>query len=443
MSGTYTLGVRGCQHLGYAAGGMRLNKDTRWNQRVVDGHIVHRLTMADMLTAGVAGIIDGGDLFHFNRPLPRDVAVANAVDDLRAAAGVWGLCNSGNHDVGGGSDISASGVIHRPHLGMMGVFPDPARTGGIGPYPGLYEIHTAGSNPHLPDGIALHVISHYGLSRFLPDQGIVIDPQPLDGHVNLLFTHGVFQSDERLYHCIQPHGEERPIPPEWAERGWDATILSHFHTLGAVPGWGDGDRGQVWYTGSSLRRGFVDDPGPRGWLQVDIHPSGKVTITPRTVWQRPQHDLTPIPAAGLTVADLDDLITARIASVPHTDPESGQLTGDPGAILRLQIIGATSTQRQGLADLRGRYATLTSEAAHWAGVAYVDNATERLQPVADGQGWTVAQRVTDYATDLRDRYPQIAHRLGVPASLHDPVLDTAVGWADQINPDARITPPTP
>jgi hypothetical protein len=33
----YKIGVRGCQHLGYAARNMRLDRTTGWNQRVVDG----------------------------------------------------------------------------------------------------------------------------------------------------------------------------------------------------------------------------------------------------------------------------------------------------------------------------------------------------------------------------------------------------------------------
>ena len=306
MSAGYTIGVRGCQHLGYQPTGMRVHRATGWNQRVVDGHVAHELTMRSMLDAGVNGIVDGGDLTHWNRPLPRDVEVANRVDDLRAAAGVWAVGNSGNHCAGGGSDLSAMGVMHRPALGIRAVFPDPngAPDGAIGPHPGLYEVHTRADNPHLPDGLALHFVSHYGLSRDLADAGITIDPTPLPGMVNLFFSHGTFATDERLYQCIDPHGEERPIPGEWALRGWDAMILSHYHTLGAVPGYGTGERGQVWYTGSSLRRGFSDEPGMRGWLAVTVHDTGSVTVTPHAIWQRPQHDLPTVDATGLTVTDL-------------------------------------------------------------------------------------------------------------------------------------------
>lgn len=441
---TYRIGVRGCQHLGYAAGGMRTNKTTGWNQRVVDGHIAHQLTMESMLAAGVRGIVDGGDIMHFNKPLPRDVAVANRVDDMRAAAGIWGISNTGNHDAGGGSDIAAAGVIHRPHLGMTAVYPDPSRSEGVGPYPGLYEVHTAASNPHLPAGLALHIVSHYGLSKLLDGNGITIDPQPLPGMVNLLFAHGTFETDERLLRCIKPHGEERPIPPEWAERGFDALLLSHYHTAGVVPGYNNRERGQVWYTGSALRRGFSDEPGGRGWLQVDVHDTGEVTIELVPIWQRPQLDLPVIDADGLTVEQLDQIVSDHLASATLTDTETGVLTGDPGVIVRQKILGSSAAQRIGLGRLRGRYTNMAADAAHWVGVVFDHNRNETATPPTGDtttgdetdRGWALGARVADYSEDLRGRYPTIAHRLGVPDPLHHPVLDQAVTWVGQIQRDA-------
>lgn len=441
----FTIGACGDQHLGYAPAGMRHNKTTGWNQRIVDGHIAHQLTMQSMIDHGVKLITDGGDLMHYNKPLPRDVEVANRVDDLRAKAAIPGVGNSGNHDAGGGNDISAAGVMNRPGMGWLAVYPDPQRAlgNGIGPLPGLYEVHQAASNPWIPEGIALHMVSHYGLSRTLADQGVNVDPQPIPGMVNLLFCHGVFSADDRLYRVVNPHGEERPVPGDWAVRGWDAMILSHYHTLGAVPGFGDHERGQVWYTGSSLRRGFSDEAGMRGWLKISIHDTGHVTIDPVPIWQRPQYDLDPIHAADLSVADLDDRITANLAQVAFTDDESATLTGDGGAIVRQKIIGATFAQRQGLAALRGRYATLAAAAAHWTGAQFVDNTVITLPDMpATGGGWGLAHRVNDFTADLRDRYPTIADRLTIPDRLRTQVLITAAAWTDQLRPDAKLAEQT-
>lgn len=439
MSAGYTIGVRGCQHLGYQPTGMRVHRATGWNQRVVDGHVAHELTMRSMLDAGVDGIVDGGDLTHWNRPLPRDVEVANRVDDLRAAAGVWAVGNSGNHCAGGGSDLSAMGVMHRPALGIRAVFPDPngAPDGAIGPHPGLYEVHTRADNPHLPDGLALHFVSHYGLSRDLADAGITIDPTPLPGMVNLFFSHGTFATDERLYQCIDPHGEERPIPGEWALRGWDAMILSHYHTLGAVPGYGTGERGQVWYTGSSLRRGFSDEPGMRGWLAVTVHDTGSVTVTPHAIWQRPQHDLPTVDATGLTVTDLDDAITTHLAAVEHRDDESAALTGHGGAIIRQRITGATPVQRQGLAALHGRFASLTAETGWW-GLSTVNNAAT-LNTHTTEQDRVVTARVADFKGALAERVDRLVGALAVPAPLVPPVTEQATTWAGEVAASAETS----
>lgn len=432
MSAGYTIGVRGCQHLGYAPTGFRMDRDTGWNQRITDGHFAHEATMRAMLAAGVDGIVDGGDLTHWNKPLPRDVEAANRVDDLRAEAGVWAVGNSGNHCAGGGNDLSAMGVMHRPALGMSAVYPDPRKglDEGVGPFPGLYEVHTSQSNTHLPDGLALHFISHYGLSKDLADAGVDIDPQPLPGHVNLFFSHGVFATDERLYQCIDPHGEERAIPGEWALRGWDAMILSHYHTLGAVPGYETGDRGQVWYTGSALRRGFSDEPGMRGWLAVTVHDTGRVSVEAKPIWQRPQHDLPTIDATDLTVTDLDDLVTEHLGKITLYDPESARLTGHGGAIVRQRITGTTPTQRQGLAGLHGRFATLTADAAWWG--THTSHHAQVTAAINGADTRAVTARITDFGTALTERVDRLAHLVGVPDSLIDPVTQQATTWAANV-----------
>lgn len=425
-----TLGVRGCQHLGYSAAGMRLNKTTRWNQRVVDGHQAHRATMESMIDHQIDGMVDGGDLTHWNKPLPRDIELANRVDDLRHHAGIWGIGNSGNHCAGGGTDISAMAMMHRPVLGMHTVHPDPTRTGGIGPHPGLYEIHDHRSNPQIPDGIALHLVSHYGLSRHLTDLDITIDPTPIPGMLNVLFAHGTFEADDRLYHCLNPHGEERPIAPEWTSRDWEAVLLSHYHSLGPIPGHADDNRGQVWYTGSALRRGFSDDACPRGWLKVTLDNS-MVAIEPVPIWQRPQHDLPVIDAAGLSVADIDDQVTAHLAGIELTDDTAAELTGDPGAIVRQRLTGTTPALRTALRELKGRYLNLTAGAAWWSGLVY-----DRDQDTPSTHSRGTLQHfgaTTDFSADLRQRFDDISDKIGITPRHREPVLSKALSFTDQVS----------
>lgn len=430
---SYKIGVRGCQHLGYAARNMRLDRITGWNQRVVDGHIAHSLIMQDMIDAGVDGIVDGGDLSHWNKPVPRDIEVAHRVDDLRVAAGIWAVANSGNHCAGGGADLSAMSIMHRPHLGLNAVYPDPKRGpgDGTGPYPGLYEIHRP------VDGLALHCVSHYGLDRSLADHSIHIDPQPLPGGVNLLFCHGVFDADGRLYQCVNPHGEERPIPVDWAHRGWDAVLLSHYHTPGPVSGFDNGEPCQVWYTGSALTRGFADEAGPRGWLLVTIHDTGRVAIELRTIWQRPQFDLPAIDATGLSTADLHDIVIGSIADTPLWDEESALITGDGGAIVRQVISNTVPAQRQALGARAGRYANLTRDAAWWS-ITYEQPTNAQALPSGGRSGRDLTRRFTDFGAELRLRSGRLAEAVKVPHGLRRPVVAQAASWADDISSAAEL-----
>ena len=108
-----------------------------------------------------------------------------------------------------------------------------------------------------------------------------------------------------------------------------------------MPGYGpaDRERGQVWYTGSAVRRGFSDSVGPRGWLLVTLNDDGTVVVTTRPVWQRPQHELPVINAAGLTAAEVDEQVTTHLGVSSWWDPASAELTGDGGYILRQRITG--------------------------------------------------------------------------------------------------------
>lgn len=405
---SYTIGVLGCQHLGYRMRGMRMHP-SGLNLREVDGYTGHRMTYESMLAAGVDGVVDGGDLFHVAEPSPESVNAALRVDDLRVDASpddrfIWRVGNGGNHDNGSGRHRAAVSALHRPHLASYTVFPDPTRPeeDAVTPYPGYYEIHQP--DPDVP--LYLHMISHNGLDPALAERGINIDPQPLEGGVNLLFAHGIFAADGRLFGADERHGAERVIPAEWVDRGFDQYLLSDYHTLGPIPGFGpdDGyDRGQVWMTGSLLSRGYSDSIGGRGWLEVTLTDDGKVTVTPRYVWQRPQVDFDIIDAATLSVDDIDQQIRTRLLAQPMTDPESANLTGDGGVMLRQRITGASPSQKPALRAAAIEWAHLADEAAFF-GVSYINPATVAARPgEAADTGHDGPARITDYVGEFTTR----------------------------------------
>ena len=397
---SYSIGYRGCQHLGYAARNMRMHNDTGWNLRVIDGHVAHELTMRDMLAVGVNGVFDGGDIAHWSQPENRDIHHMRLIDDLRVDAigqdglAPWYRGNTGNHDVGAVSAISAASALHRPALEAQVVYP--GNQSVAGPLPGLYEVHQP--DPAIP--LYLHIVSHNGL---LAGQGV--SPEPVPGGVNLLSAHGIFTGDPRQRDMWESHGEQRVVPTSWVDRGWDAVLLSDLHTLGPVPGYGpaDRERGQVWYTGSAVRRGFSDSVGPRGWLLVTLNDDGTVAVTTRPVWQRPQHELPVINAAGLTAAEVDEQVTTHLGVSSWWDPASAELTGDGGYILRQRITGVSPSLRKSLNGLNGRWADLAK--ASGLGAAWWDvplESTVIAATAATGQR-TVTNRISDFSSDLADR----------------------------------------
>lgn len=399
---SYSIGVFGCQHLGYRMRGMRTHGPSGLNLREVDGYIAHRLVMQDMLAAGVSGIVDGGDTFHVADPSTESINVALRTDDLRIDGSgddklIWRITNGGNHDNGGGRSRSAVATLHRPHLAAFSIFPDPTRedVDKVTPWPGYYEIHQP--DPEVP--LYLHLIPHNGLDDKLADRGIDISPEPIEGGINLLFAHGMFSADGRLFAASDRHGPERIIPAEWAiDRGWDAAPLSDYHTLGPIPGYGPEDgyeRGQIWETGSLLRRGYSDDECGRGWLKITIGDDGAVSVEPQLVWQRPQIDFPILDASTMSAEEIDAEVRRRIMAQPLVDSESKQLTGDGGIILRQRISGASASQKPALRAAAIEWARLAEDAAYFDAPFYNTVTSSDTTAIAvDHKG--TAERVTDF-----------------------------------------------
>lgn len=367
----YKIAVWGCQHLGYGGKGLNRTIDGV-NLREADGYIAHNQLMDAALAEEVNGIVDGGDLFHVEHPSNRAVNEAINADNKRVDAEVdgqpvWRITNGGNHDNGASSRVSAVSHIHRAHLDSRATFPESNKpqVDQVGPFPGYYEVH----KPDPEIELYLHVISHNGLDPKLEERGIIIDPQPIDGAVNLLFAHGIFSADGRLFGADDAHGATRVIPEEWAHRNFDHLLLSDYHTPGVIPGFGSDNgraRGQVWMTGSAVRRGFSDEESPRGWLLVTLHDDGRVTVELRTIWQRPQVDFPLIDAREMSAEEIDTLVRERLAAQDMWDDHSAELTGDGGFLLRQRIAYTTPHQRRALASARRDWVGASHDAAYWS-----------------------------------------------------------------------------
>lgn len=376
----YKIAFFGCQHLGYGMKGMNRRHKSGQNLRETDGYTAHKMTMQDILNSNINGIVDGGDLFHVEHPSVRAVNTALRVDDLRVASSednsIWRITNGGNHDNGAGTKLSAVAQVHRTWLNSTAVFPDVNKPSDeqVGPWPGFYEVHQP--DPAIP--LYIHIVSHNGLDPRLQERGIHIDPQPIENGVNILSSHGIFSADGRLFGADDAHGATRVIPEDWAHRGWDQMVLSDYHTLGPIPGFGPKDgrqRGQVWMTGSAVRRGFSDEACGRGWLEVTLHDTGEVTVTPHLIWQRPQVEFPPIDARTITAEDIDAEVRSRLRAQDMWEEATEELTGDGGFLLRQVISHTTPQQRRSLAASRAAWAEAAADAAYWS-VDYVKPLTD-------------------------------------------------------------------
>ncbi|WP_155832227.1 hypothetical protein [Gordonia alkanivorans] len=412
-------GFYGCAHLGYRMAGMARTHPSGLNIREVDGYATYDLVMRDMIACGVQFISDGGDLFHVHAPSPRAIDEALAVDDLRVTAGVVRTTNTGNHDKASVSNVSAVASVHRPALGSYSVFPRQERPDGevFGPHPGLYEVHQP--VPDMP--LYLHIVSDYGLDDRLQDRGIHIHPTPIDNSVNILVSHGIFSADDRMFGAVDGHGSHRVIPSEWVERGFDASILSDYHTPGPIPGFGPDKRksGQVWMTGSLIGRGFSDDICSRGWLLLELLDTGYVRITHKPVWSRPQRDFEPIDCSGKTVDDINVLVRKRLAGQRWWDDESARITGDGGWLLRQRFRGASAAQRHSLRALAGEWTTAAGDAAYW-GVSFETTPAEDTPTTSVQRNISHGRTRINYAEDFANR--QTSGRVGAVLAAAAPAI---------------------
>lgn len=303
----YRIGFASDSHAGYAAR-CRNHLRSGMNQRVIDGYLAFRETIDQMLAADIDFAFHGGDMFHRSHPSVADIVWVRQQLDRFAKAGIPVYGNTGNHDASAErGKTPATAAVHDPDRGIN-MITDP------------YQIIRPA------DGLAVHAVSHYGLAqteRLIPD--------PIDGAINLLTAHGAaLVPGHEIFHCADSPGEQ-PIGLDLlTNEGFAMHLLGHYHGMSEI-------LDNVWYAGSSIRRGFSDPAGGRGWLLVNVHTDGSVTVEPQYISQRAQHDLPRIDAKGLSGADVEEQIRANLASVDLGD-----------AIVRQVVTNCSTAVRRGI-----------------------------------------------------------------------------------------------
>ncbi len=288
------------------------------NLRIIDGLKGLRQTVTDIIEADVDLVIHGGDLFHRSAPGVGEIAFARQQLERFAAAGIPVIGATGNHDFATDrGKSSATAAVH-----------DPGR-----------NIHMVTGDSELfqpADGVNIHVVSHAGLIGV--ERAV---PAPIPGELNVFATHGAAQvPGSEVFTCVDSPGEA-VVGFDLLSADWQITLLGHYHKQGPLPGFNSG-RGQVWYAGSLLRRGFSDPPGGRGWLLVELDSHGNASIAPQHVAQRAQHDLPVVDAAGLSGSEVEELVREHLT----------QIDLEAAPILRQRVINCPVSTRRGV-DIKG------------------------------------------------------------------------------------------
>jgi hypothetical protein len=303
----YRIGFRSDAHLFYPAG-RKVHPGTGLNMRVRDGLLAFRQTMDQMIEAEVDMILDGGDIMHASHPPVMAIVFARQ-QILRAwQAGIPYIGNTGNHDASDERGKSpATAALHDPDRHIEWV---------TEPYRMIEPV----------DGLAIHMISHYGLAQ--TDR---IVPEPVDGVVNILSSHGAAMvPGHEVFRCVDSPREQAIGLDLVLDDRYAVKALGHYHGMDEIlPG--------TWYAGSAIRRGFSDPAGGRGWLLMNVFADGHIEVERKYIDQRPQFDLPAIDAKGLTGSDVEERIRANLAAIDID-----------GAILRQVVTNCTTSVRRGI-----------------------------------------------------------------------------------------------
>ena len=398
---TYKIGFFADTHLGYAA--RCRSHSSGLNMRVRDGYLGLRETVDQMLAEGVNLALHGGDLFHRSHPTISDIAWGRRQLERFASAGIQVIGVTGNHDFANDKGKSpATAAVHDPERGIHMV---------TEPYVSFEPA----------ENLTVHALSHVGLAaaaRALPE--------PVEGHINILISHGAAQiPGHEIFATVDSPGEA-VIGYDVLTRNWDAALLGHYHGMGALPGFNAGDRGQIWYAGSLLRRGFSDPEGGRGWLLVEIEDNGKVTITPKYIKQRPQFDLTLIDATGLTGAEVETLILKNLSDVKVKD-----------AIVRQRVINCPLAVRRGV-DNR-KINAITDDALIWQAEFIRPMETDFVEEKPADRAVVSLSTAgsSDLPTMFDGWYEEYSEMVSIPKDLKSSVKENCISHLRAVSADAE------
>lgn len=363
-------------HLGYRASVASMPDGT--NIRVQDGYnafkeIVHQIVTSDVK---IDAAVISGDMFHFSKPTIKDIAIAQHYLRELARHGIVVYVLAGNHDA---TDI-------RSELAANAVVDDPDKK--------IYSLYNPYKKYELQDGLFLHSVAHHGLSLEDTPQ---ISASSAD--INIFTTHGAAldPKNEELLRCVDSP-REQIIPMElMTDDIFSAKLLGHYHSRYVV----GGKELNTVYAGSTVRRGFSDDPGERGWWLVQVEVDGSVAMTPKNITQRPQYDLKAIEGTDMSAGDIMDLIEKNLGGTNETDS---------APIIRQKVFDVPRSVKLGLD--RQRIKELSSHALQWqldflTTAVHVEDKKDTVKKnLSFGQKTDIRGQFDDWVKEFKSTVPE-------------------------------------
>lgn len=334
---TFNIAFFSDTHIGYGA---YIHTDHRGiNLREIDGdRALMEIAKGIIADPNVHAVVHGGDFFHRSHPTGRQVKLLKECLNMFSSNGIPVFGQAGNHDV---SDMSHD-------LTSVALLDDPSRK--------IYALWTPYQAYQIHDGIFLHGVSHHGLKA-----NEAPEVKPVAGGLNLFSTHGAAldPKNSTLMRCVDDSVREQIIPTEMIiDDNFTAKLLGHYHERYAV----GGGAFNTWYAGSTVRRGFSDNAGPRGWMMFKISPDGSLDVENRNIRQRPQFDLSIIDAEGLNASEVQELIFKQVADM-GVDLDGEHFDNLNAPIVRQRVVNAPRSLRAALN--RRLLAELERNMLHW------------------------------------------------------------------------------
>jgi DNA repair exonuclease SbcCD nuclease subunit len=288
-------------HLGYRAY-YKTDPVSGRNQRAVDIEHAYERAVGDILTRDVALVIHSGDVFHHARPAYSAMRAFVRQTRRLEQAGLPVVVIGGNHDT---PRLRTSGSVFSV---LDLALPDVTFVTG-------YEQETV---PFADLNLEITAIPHGKLADPIPP--LVI---PAPGVFNVLVTHGLVPGLSVKGHRREPGEEE--IADSLLDADFDYIALGHYHEP-------DHPRRNAWYSGSTERIGWGDEPVEPGYNLVELSVPGEPpVVTHIPLETRPMRTLPPIDGEGRDARAIADLVLARLGELAQ-----------PEALVRIQIV---NTQR--------------------------------------------------------------------------------------------------